>query len=94
MQNLQEYDGFVFEIPDSEITGSCIDYFFDKDEINTVSKNHPYVPSEFEAIARDPGDDLILRKNDGSIYYLNHENGKIIFLKNNLEEFIGSLEDE
>ena len=91
MKPFEEYEGREFPVPDPSIGASCIDYWFGEDEVAYLSENNPLVPVGFKAIARDPGDDLILLANNGEIYYCNHENGRLVKLTENMAEFLKTI---
>lgn len=91
MKSYEEYIGLEFPVPDSDIGASCIDYWFDEDEIAKQTKNNPLVPAGFKAIARDPGDDLILQRDSGEIYYCSHENGKLVKLAKDMADFLETI---
>ena len=92
--DLSEYEGHEFPVKHKDVGGSCIDYWFDKAEVDFITKDSPLVPEGYTALARDPGDDLILQASDGSMHYCCHENGEIIFLESSLEKFLGTIDVE
>lgn len=87
MEHPAGLEGMPFPVLDPQINESCIDYWFDEDEIEEVSSDRPIVPDGFRAIARDPGDDLIALAPNGSVFYLTHDTGRSIQLADSIAKF-------
>lgn len=94
MNLYEKYVGGDFPIPDTDIGGSCIDYWFDKEEVDRQTKCNPLVPLGFKAVARDAGDNLILQADNGEIYYCDHEDGRLIKLAKEMAEFLDTVKVE
>ena len=87
-------EGIPFPVPDPDIVESCIDYWFDDDEITQITKDCPIVPAGLRAIARDPGDDLIAVDASGSVFYISHDSGTILRLSDSLEAFYSTFRQD
>ncbi len=94
MNDLEKYEGLPFPVPHEDIVETCIDYWFDNQEVKRVTANSPLVPDGYKAVARDPGDDLILIKNDSSVHYAKHDTGELIKLAENMSAFLQTIEIE
>ena len=88
----EQYAGREFPIDDLEVTSSCVDYWFDAEEVVSQTANNALVPKGYSAIARDPGDDLILLQNStGHVFYCLHETGRLIQIADSLDDLLKAI---
>lgn len=81
----------VISVPDKKICGSVIDEVFDATTAERYHKFHVLANRCEKFLARDAGDNLIVKKN-GSYFYWDHESDRLTPLGGSLSDFIVGYE--
>jgi hypothetical protein len=78
--------GDIIRIPDDDIEESVVDEVFDAETAERMKRTHPVGARCDRMVARDPGDNLIVIREE-AYYYWDHESDRMIRLGSDPEEF-------
>jgi len=83
--------GDIIRIPDNDIFESVVDDVLDAEAAERMKRTHPVGTRCDRIIGRDPGDNLIVIR-DEAYYYWDHESDRMIRLGLDPEEFTAADE--